>query len=45
MTGATLVEAFLIGLTETADTAHSRPGDLADLGRSLVDREKVRIGG
>lgn len=45
VTGATLVGAFLIGLTEAADSAHARPGDLTDLERSLVDREEGRIGG
>ncbi len=43
VTGATLVGAFLIGLTEAADTAHSRPGDLTELEHTLVDRDAGRL--
>ena len=43
VTGATLVGTFLIGLTEAADSAHARPGDLSELERSMVDREEERI--
>lgn len=45
VTGATLVGAFLIGLTEAADPAHARPGDLTELERNLVDRGEGRLDG
>ena len=34
----TLAGVFLIGLTEAADPAHSRPGDLSGLEWALTDR-------
>jgi hypothetical protein len=35
----TLAGVFLIGLTEAADPAHSRPGDLSAVERSMVSRQ------
>ena len=45
VTGATLVGTFLIGLSEAADPAHARPGDLSELERHLVDRDEGRSDG
>jgi hypothetical protein len=36
VTGLTIAAAFLIGVSEAADPAHSRPDDLSPLERSLV---------
>jgi hypothetical protein len=36
VTGLTTAAAFLIGMSEAADPAHSRPDDLSSLERSLV---------
>lgn len=36
VTGLTCSAVFLIGMSEAADPAHSRPGDLSPLERSLV---------
>jgi hypothetical protein len=38
VTGMTVIAVFLIGLSEAGDPAHSRPGDLSGLERSLVNR-------
>lgn len=39
VTAATLAGAFVIGLTEAADSDHARPDDLTDLERRLVHRD------
>lgn len=36
----TAVAAFLVGLSEAADPAHSRPEELSELEWQLVDRER-----
>jgi hypothetical protein len=36
VTGLTFAAVFLIGVSEAADPAHSRPDDLSALERSLV---------
>jgi len=36
VTGLTVAAAYLIGMSEAADPAHSRPDDLSPLERSLI---------
>ncbi len=38
VTAATLAGAFVIGLTEAADSDHARPSDLTNLERKMVIR-------
>lgn len=38
VTGMTLTAVVLVGVTEAADPAHSRPEDLWDWERALVNR-------
>lgn len=38
VTGITLTAVFLVGLSEAGDSAHSRPSDLSNLEKRLVDR-------
>lgn len=42
VTAATLAGAFVIGLTEAADSDHSRAADLTDLERRMVVRDDER---
>ena len=45
VTGLTLTAVFLIGLSEAADPAHSRPDDLSPLERSLVGHMREDVQG
>jgi hypothetical protein len=43
VTAATLAGAFVIGLTEAADSDHARAGDLTDLEKRMVVRDDERV--
>jgi hypothetical protein len=44
VTGMTLTAVVLVGVSEAADPAHSRPEDLSDWERALVNRGQAENG-